>query len=187
MTTAVISTCDHGIVAKIKRVIMERDTYPRKWGLGPKVSGVGVLSVGTQWLGCGTRGLLDRAVPLSSPGPHCNSAVVFLKPRWWCFPVLELCWWKQGFPWKSFSSSHSTRDPAGTATGGQAWAPGLYSTSPPSGNKPNDVKWLALALCAKMTFIYHPILMALQGLGKELLFLLVQLQQCQSANCLVRH
>ena len=41
MTTAVISTCDHGIVAKIKRVIMERDTYPRKWGLGPKVSGTG--------------------------------------------------------------------------------------------------------------------------------------------------
>jgi H/ACA ribonucleoprotein complex subunit 4 len=42
MTTAVISTCDHGIVAKIKRVIMERDTYPRKWGLGPKVSGTGL-------------------------------------------------------------------------------------------------------------------------------------------------
>ena len=38
MTTSVIATCDHGIVAKIKRVIMERDTYPRKWGLGPKVS-----------------------------------------------------------------------------------------------------------------------------------------------------
>nr|XP_009939794.1 PREDICTED: H/ACA ribonucleoprotein complex subunit 4 [Opisthocomus hoazin] len=38
MTTAVISTCDHGFVAKIKRVIMERDTYPRKWGLGPKAS-----------------------------------------------------------------------------------------------------------------------------------------------------
>ncbi|XP_069105329.1 H/ACA ribonucleoprotein complex subunit DKC1-like [Argopecten irradians] len=35
MTTAVMSTCDHGIVAKIKRVIMERDTYPRKWKLGP--------------------------------------------------------------------------------------------------------------------------------------------------------
>ncbi|XP_044162385.1 H/ACA ribonucleoprotein complex subunit DKC1 isoform X1 [Bufo gargarizans] len=38
MTTAVISTCDHGVVAKIKRVIMERDIYPRKWGLGPKAS-----------------------------------------------------------------------------------------------------------------------------------------------------
>ncbi|XP_058703511.1 H/ACA ribonucleoprotein complex subunit DKC1 [Poecile atricapillus] len=38
MTTAVISTCDHGFVAKIKRVIMERDTYPRKWGLGPKAT-----------------------------------------------------------------------------------------------------------------------------------------------------
>lgn len=35
MTTAVLATVDHGIVAKIKRVIMERDTYPRKWGLGP--------------------------------------------------------------------------------------------------------------------------------------------------------
>ncbi|KAJ2726059.1 centromere/microtubule-binding protein cbf5 [Coemansia sp. Benny D115] len=35
MTTSVMATCDHGVVAKIKRVIMERDTYPRKWGLGP--------------------------------------------------------------------------------------------------------------------------------------------------------
>jgi H/ACA ribonucleoprotein complex subunit 4 len=35
MTTSVMATCDHGIVAKIKRVIMERDTYPRRWGLGP--------------------------------------------------------------------------------------------------------------------------------------------------------
>lgn len=38
MTTATMSSCDHGLVAKIKRVIMERDTYPRKWGLGPKAS-----------------------------------------------------------------------------------------------------------------------------------------------------
>ncbi|EGW15261.1 H/ACA ribonucleoprotein complex subunit 4 [Cricetulus griseus] len=38
MTTAVISTCDHGIVVKIKWVIVKRDTYPRKWGLGPKAS-----------------------------------------------------------------------------------------------------------------------------------------------------
>eukprot|EP00605_Chrysophyceae_sp_TOSAG23-4_P001816 GSChrysophyteH1.ASY1.ANO1.2006.1 assembled CDS len=35
MTTAVMATVDHGGVAKIKRVIMERDTYPRRWGLGP--------------------------------------------------------------------------------------------------------------------------------------------------------
>ncbi|XP_021749223.1 H/ACA ribonucleoprotein complex subunit 4-like [Chenopodium quinoa] len=38
MTTVVMATCDHGIVAKIKRVIMDRDTYPRKWGLGPRAS-----------------------------------------------------------------------------------------------------------------------------------------------------
>merc|ERR1712046_558540 len=36
MTTAVMATVDHGVVAKIKRVIMERDVYPRRWGLGPK-------------------------------------------------------------------------------------------------------------------------------------------------------
>lgn len=35
MTTGVMATVDHGCVAKIKRVIMERDTYPRRWGLGP--------------------------------------------------------------------------------------------------------------------------------------------------------
>ncbi|KAK1678532.1 hypothetical protein QYE76_039380 [Lolium multiflorum] len=35
MPTAVMATCDHGAVAKIKRVVMDRDTYPRKWGLGP--------------------------------------------------------------------------------------------------------------------------------------------------------
>ena len=35
MTTAEIGTCDHGVVAKTKRVIMDRETYPRKWKEGP--------------------------------------------------------------------------------------------------------------------------------------------------------
>lgn len=35
MNTSTMATCDHGVVAKIKRVVMERDTYPRRWGLGP--------------------------------------------------------------------------------------------------------------------------------------------------------
>ncbi|KAL9936054.1 hypothetical protein V8E36_004896 [Tilletia maclaganii] len=26
-----LSTCDHGVVARVKRCIMERDTYPRRW------------------------------------------------------------------------------------------------------------------------------------------------------------
>lgn len=38
MTTGTMSSCDHGVCAKIKRVIMDRDLYPRKWGLGPKAS-----------------------------------------------------------------------------------------------------------------------------------------------------
>jgi H/ACA ribonucleoprotein complex subunit 4 len=36
MTTVELSSCDHGVVATVKRCIMDRDTYPRKWGLGPK-------------------------------------------------------------------------------------------------------------------------------------------------------
>lgn len=38
MTSPQIATCEYGTVAKTKRVIMERDTYPRKWGLGPKAT-----------------------------------------------------------------------------------------------------------------------------------------------------
>ncbi|QDS70129.1 centromere/microtubule-binding protein cbf5 [Venturia effusa] len=35
MSTVELASCDHGVVAKIKRVIMERDLYPKRWGLGP--------------------------------------------------------------------------------------------------------------------------------------------------------
>jgi H/ACA ribonucleoprotein complex subunit 4 len=35
MTSSVLASCDHGAVCKTKRVIMDRETYPRKWGLGP--------------------------------------------------------------------------------------------------------------------------------------------------------
>ena len=35
MTAVDLQSCDHGVVAKVKRCIMERDTYPRRWGLGP--------------------------------------------------------------------------------------------------------------------------------------------------------
>ena len=35
MNTATMASCDHGCVARIKRVIMDRGTYPKRWGLGP--------------------------------------------------------------------------------------------------------------------------------------------------------
>ncbi|CAK1365786.1 Centromere/microtubule-binding protein cbf5 [Cercospora beticola] len=35
MSTVELSSCDHGVVAKVKRCIMERDLYPRRWGMGP--------------------------------------------------------------------------------------------------------------------------------------------------------
>ncbi|KAK7912032.1 hypothetical protein PG985_014513 [Apiospora marii] len=38
MSTVEMSTCDHGVVAKVKRCIMERDLYPRRWGLGPQAT-----------------------------------------------------------------------------------------------------------------------------------------------------
>ena len=36
MTTSELATCDHGVVAKTKRVVMDRDLYPKRWGLGPR-------------------------------------------------------------------------------------------------------------------------------------------------------
>lgn len=36
MTTSELATCDHGVVCKTKRVIMDRDLYPKRWGLGPR-------------------------------------------------------------------------------------------------------------------------------------------------------
>mmetsp|Transcript_28636 Transcript_28636/g.52114 ORF Transcript_28636/g.52114 Transcript_28636/m.52114 type:complete len:458 (-) Transcript_28636:56-1429(-) len=38
MTSAVIASVDHGVVAVIKRVVMERDTYNVRWGYGPRAS-----------------------------------------------------------------------------------------------------------------------------------------------------
>ena len=35
MTSSVLASCDYGIVYKTKRVIMDKETYPRKWGFGP--------------------------------------------------------------------------------------------------------------------------------------------------------
>src|SRR3569833_1447657 len=35
MTSSTIATCDHGIVAKTKRVLLERAVYEKKWKLGP--------------------------------------------------------------------------------------------------------------------------------------------------------
>lgn len=35
MTTSTIATCDHGIVTRTKRVILDRDVYEKKWKLGP--------------------------------------------------------------------------------------------------------------------------------------------------------
>ena len=52
MSAVEMTTCDHGVVARIKRVIMERDLYPRRWGLGnvaqekKKMKENGTLDVG---------------------------------------------------------------------------------------------------------------------------------------------
>lgn len=38
MTSSEILACDHGVAAKIKRVIMDKDKYPRCWGYGPRAA-----------------------------------------------------------------------------------------------------------------------------------------------------
>ena len=41
MTTAMISTAEHGMVGRVHRVLVDRDElYPRRWGLGPHVSAI---------------------------------------------------------------------------------------------------------------------------------------------------
>ena len=52
MSSSEMVTCDHGFCAKIKRVVMSRDVYPRRWGLGPMVTSAsgGVASLGV--IGC---------------------------------------------------------------------------------------------------------------------------------------
>lgn len=58
MSTVELTTCDHGVVAKVKRCIMERDLYPRRWGLGPvalekkKLKSAGKLDVSATILRC---------------------------------------------------------------------------------------------------------------------------------------
>merc|ERR1712000_715610 len=73
MSAIEMSSCDHGVVAKVKRVIIERDLYPKTWGLGPmaqekkKMKAAGVLdqygrpneSTPAQW----TSGYKDYAAP----------------------------------------------------------------------------------------------------------------------------
>lgn len=66
MTTAVMATVDHGVVAKIKRVIMERDTYPRRWGLGPIATKKKAMIKG---------GLLDKYGRPNEKTPHGWSVV----------------------------------------------------------------------------------------------------------------
>lgn len=38
MSSFDLANCSHGVIAKIKRNIMDRDVYPRKWGIGPVAS-----------------------------------------------------------------------------------------------------------------------------------------------------
>ena len=43
MNTATMATCDHGCVAKIKRVILDRDTYPRRCAAVPPPGANGIV------------------------------------------------------------------------------------------------------------------------------------------------
>ena len=63
MSTVELTTCDHGVVAKVKRCIMERDTYPKRWGLGPVAGAKKQLKA---------EGKLDVSRDLVSLNPHCH-------------------------------------------------------------------------------------------------------------------
>jgi len=85
MSTADLSACSHGVVAKVKRCIMERDTYPRRWGLGPKAQEKKKLvkdgkldKHGRKIDGVTPKGWVDTYVDLSVTG---DSGVVAARPK----------------------------------------------------------------------------------------------------------
>merc|ERR1719233_1971119 len=46
MTTLQMATVEHGVAAKIKRVIMDRVDYPKRWGLGPHAQKKKMIAAG---------------------------------------------------------------------------------------------------------------------------------------------
>merc|ERR1712151_1228676 len=77
MTTAVISSVDHGAVAVIKRVIMERDTYNMRWGFGPRASDKKKLI------------LAGRLTEKGKPNEKTPRAWLLGQGRWSYLPKLE--------------------------------------------------------------------------------------------------
>merc|ERR1719210_2337176 len=77
MTTAVISSVDHGCVAVIKRVIMERDTYNMRWGYGPRASDKKKLI------------LAGRLTEKGKPNEKTPRAWLLGQGRWSYLPKLE--------------------------------------------------------------------------------------------------
>ena len=95
MSAVEMSSCDHGVVAKIKRVIMERDLYPRRWGMGPvatekkKMKEAGTLDVSSEIIHVKSqannpRNLADqmRRPPLSgTPSTRTSTEMTLRVPR----------------------------------------------------------------------------------------------------------
>lgn len=70
MSTVELSSCDHGVVAKVKRCIMERDLYPRRWGMGPVAIEKKKMKVD---------GKLDVSAPLHSDNNKQNRSLILTK------------------------------------------------------------------------------------------------------------
>lgn len=91
MSTVELSTCDHGVVAKVKRCIMERDLYPRRWGLGPvalekkKLKSAGKLDVSLrcpihQLFDCSDLACRNMVVPTRLPPPSGRVTIKTIVP-----------------------------------------------------------------------------------------------------------
>lgn len=72
MSAVEMTSCDHGVVARIKRVIMERDLYPRRWGMGP---------VATEKKKMKENGTLDVSGSFPSHSTFTNIAQKFGRPN----------------------------------------------------------------------------------------------------------
>jgi len=79
MTSAVITSVDHGCVAVIKRVIMERDTYNMRWGFGPRASDKKKLI------------LAGKLTDKGKPNENTPRAWLLGQGRWSWLPKLQEC------------------------------------------------------------------------------------------------
>lgn len=127
MSTVELSTCDHGVVAKVKRCIMERDLYPRRWGLGP---------VALEKKKLKSSGQLDVSCPTQSLKYKWRSAILITLQKYGRTNEATPAQWKSDYKDYNVAEDDSSSQPQASARSAAEPAPkDEPAEEPPSPNK----------------------------------------------------